>query len=323
MALDKEKYLDFERPILELEEKVQALRNSTRDGGIESLAPEIRELESKLDSALRELSARLSPWQRAQLARHPMRPGTADLASRIFTDVCILHGDRHFSDDQAITCALARLNGREVLLVMQQKGREPQERVRHNFGMAHPDGYRKVMRLTELAERFGRPVITLVDTLGAYPGIGAEERGQAWAVAASIETFLNLRVPSIAVVVGEGGSGGALAIAVTDRVFMLENAIYSVISAEGCASILFRDAARAPEAAAALKITAQNAFELGVIDGIIQEPPGGAHRNWDDAARRLGEALEKALAELQGFEIDNLLQKRFAKFRALGRVSEG
>ncbi|MEK8024120.1 MAG: acetyl-CoA carboxylase carboxyltransferase subunit alpha [Candidatus Hydrogenedentota bacterium] len=315
---DKDKYLDFERPILELEERIAALRASAHEGGVESLMGEIQDVEQKLDAAQRELAARLSPWQRAQLARHPMRPGAWDLTTRIFENIFSFHGDRLFAEDSAIRASLAHFRGREILLMAQLKGHDAHERVKHNFGMAHPEGYRKAMRMTAFAERFSRPVVTFIDTPGAFPGIGAEERGQAWAIAESIERFINLRVPTIAVVVGEGGSGGALALGVSDRVLMMENAIYSVISPEGCASILFRDAARAPEAAAAMRVTARDAAGFGVIDGIVEEPPGGAHRDWDDAAHRLGDALDAALAELSREPIEALLEKRHAKFRAMG-----
>lgn len=317
MTTDKQ-YLDFERPILELEEKIAALRSSAQEGGVESLFNEIADVESKLEAAQRELAARLSPWQRAQLARHPMRPGSIDFSTRIFQTQLALAGDRAFADDLAIRTTLADFRGREVMVISQLKGRDPRERVKHNFGMAHPEGYRKAMRAAKFAERFGRPVITLIDTPGAYPGIGAEERGQAWAVAESIDVFSNLRVPVVAVVVSEGGSGGALALGVADRVLMMENAIYSVISPEGCASILFRDAARAPEAAAAMRVTAKDALALGVIDRIIEEPPGGAHRDWEDSARRMGDQIEISLKEIESVPTDELLERRYQKFRKIG-----
>lgn len=319
---EKEKYLDFERPILELEERIRALRASAHEGGVESLMGEISEVEAKLDTAQRELAERLSPWQRAQLARHPMRPGALDLASRVFDEILPLHGDRGFGEDAAVRCAVASFRGRQVLLLAQIKGRDPHERVKHNFGMVHPEGYRKVMRLIAFAERFHRPVISLIDTPGAYPGIGAEERGQAWAIAECIERFMNLRVPSVSVVVGEGGSGGALALGVADRVLMMENSIYSVISPEGCASILFRDASRAPEAAAAMRVTARDAISLRVVDGIIEEPPGGAHRNWDDAARRLGDGLAGALGEIENVSLEDRLRLRYDRFRGMGVILE-
>ncbi len=320
---EKDKHLDFEKPILELEERIAALRATAREGGVNSIMDEIAEVEAKLSTAHRELAERLTPWQRTQLARHPMRPGAKDLADRFCEDVMPLAGDRLFAEDAAVLGALARFRGQEVLLLLQLKGREPHERVRHNFGMAHPEGYRKAMRLAGLAEKFGRPVLLLVDTPGAYPGIGAEERGQAWAIAESIERFMRLGVPSIACVVGEGGSGGALALGVADRVLMLENAIYSVISPEGCASILFRDSARGPEAAAAMKVTAQDALSLGVVDAIIEEPPGGAHRDWDDTALRLGDAIERHLGELKAQDTAGRLAARYAKFRAMGVFTEG
>jgi acetyl-CoA carboxylase carboxyl transferase subunit alpha len=317
-----DRYLDFERPILDLEERIRALRDSAREGGIESLAEEIAEVEAKLDAAHRELADRLTPWQRTQLARHPMRPGAMDLAGRAFEEILPLHGDRLFAEDRAIEVALASFRGREILLVAQVKGHDAAERVRHNFGMAHPEGYRKTMRLLGLAERFRRPVVSLIDTPGAYPGIGAEERGQAWAVAESIDRWMRLDVPSVGVVVGEGGSGGALAVGVTDRVLMMENAIYSVISPEGCASILFRDAARAPEAAAAMKVTARDAFALKVIDAIVEEPPGGAHRDLDDAARRLGDAIAHHLDEISGWSVEERRRRRYDRFRAIGVFRE-
>lgn len=319
---EKEKHLDFEKPILELEERIAALRATAREGGVSSIMDEISEVEAKLAAAHRELAERLTPWQRTQLARHPMRPGARDLAERFCEDLLPLAGDRLFAEDAAICGALARFRGEEVLLLMQLKGREPHERVKHNFGMAHPEGYRKAMRLADLAEKFRRPVLLLVDTPGAYPGIGAEERGQAWAIAESIERFVQLGVPSIAVIVGEGGSGGALALGVADRVLMMENAVYSVISPEGCASILFRDAARAPEAAAAMKVTATDALRLGVVDAIVEEPPGGAHRDWDDAALRLGDALERNLGQLRAQDDAGRLANRYAKFRNMGVYTE-
>ena len=319
---DKEKLLDFEKPILELETRIQELRSAAREGGVESLFKEISELEVKLVEAQRELAERLTAWQRTQLARHALRPGAFDLATRIFDDILELHGDRSFGDDAAINVSMANLKGREVLLLGHIKGRETNERVKHNFGMAHPEGYRKVIRLIEFAESFKKPVISLIDTPGAYPGIGAEERGQAWVIADAIEKFMKLEVPTISVVVGEGGSGGALAVGVADRVYMLENAIYSVISPEGCASILFRDAIRAPEAAAAMKITARHAESLGVIDGIIEEPPGGAHRDWDDTAKRLSERLISSLEEISKMNTNERLAKRYEKFRKIGIFHE-
>lgn len=319
---ERDKYLDFEKPILDLEERIESLRATARAGGVDSIMDEIAVVEAALSTAQRELAGRLTPWQRTQLARHPMRPGAWDLAERCCEDIFPLFGDRLFAEDGALMCALAKFRGREILLIAQLKGRDPHERVKHNFGMAHPEGYRKAVRISALAAKFHRPVLLLIDTPGAFPGIGAEERGQAWAIAESIEHFMNLETPSIACVIGEGGSGGALALGVADCVLMLENAIYSVISPEGCASILFRDASRAPEAAAAMHVTAQDALRLGVVDEIIEEPPGGAHRDWNDAALRMGDALERRLGEVIGMNAVERRDRRYAKFRVMGTYQE-
>jgi len=314
-------WLDFERPIVELEERIRTLEASATVGGLD-VAPEVHELREKARRLSRDIFSRLEPWQRVQLARHGRRPTTLDLIERIVTDFVPLHGDRQFRDDPAIVGGMARLDGRPVLLIGHQKGRDTRSNLKRNFGMAHPEGYRKALRLMELAERFGRPVITLIDTPGAYPGLGAEERGQAEAIARNLREMAALRVPIVAVVTGEGGSGGALALGVADRIYMLENAIYSVISPEGCAAILWRDAARAPEAARAMRLTAADALKLAVIDGMIAEPVGGAHRDHAGAALAIKAQIQDALAELSELDPATLRGQRLAKYLAMGEWSE-
>jgi acetyl-CoA carboxylase carboxyl transferase subunit alpha len=310
--------LDFERPLLELEGRIEALRQ----GGRPDAAAEVARLEERLRRLQRKTFGRLTPWQRVQLARHPRRPYTLDLLRLLMEDFVELHGDRLFGDDHAVVGGLARFEDHTVVVVGHQKGRDTREKLFRNFGMPHPEGYRKALRLMRLAEKFRKPVITLVDTPGAYPGIGAEERGQAEAIARNLREMAGLRTPIVSVVTGEGGSGGALALAVADRVLMLEYAVFSVISPEGCAAILWQDARRASEAAEVLRITAPELLKLGVIDGVIPEPPGGAHRNWEAAASGVRLAIRAALAGLTPLAGDTLVQQRYARFRRIGVFEE-
>jgi acetyl-CoA carboxylase carboxyl transferase subunit alpha len=310
--------LDFEKPLVELEGRIAELRQSPRPDAPAQAA----QLEERLRRLQRKIFARLSAWERVQLARHPRRPYTLDLIGLLTREFLELHGDRLYGDDPAIVGGLARLGTRPVVVIGHQKGRDTQEKLQRNFGMPHPEGYRKALRLMRLAEKFSKPVITLIDTPGAYPGIGAEERGQAEAIAQNLRAMAGLRTPIVATITGEGGSGGALALGVADVVLMLEYAIYSVISPEGCAAILWEDASRAREAAEVLRITAPDLRKLGVVDGIVPEPPGGAHRNWRAAAGALGAALEAALAPLQALGPDELVQQRHAKFRRMGIFEE-
>jgi acetyl-CoA carboxylase carboxyl transferase subunit alpha len=313
--------LDFEKPIAELERQIEDLKRLATQRALD-VGREIAPLEAKLVELRTEIYRNLTPYQRVQVARHPRRPYALDYINALFTDFVELHGDRLYRDDPAIVGGLARLAGRSVVVIGQQKGRDIKENLRRNFGMAHPEGYRKALRLMQLAERFRLPVVTLIDTPGAHPGLGAEERGQAEAIARNIETMAVLKTPLVAVVIGEGGSGGALAIAVGDRVLMLENAIYSVISPEGCAAILWRDAALKERAAEALKLTAPDLMALGLIDEIVAEPPGGAHADPDGTAAALGAALERQLAELAGLPTEELLRLRAEKYLAMGRFEE-
>ncbi|HSF02409.1 MAG TPA: acetyl-CoA carboxylase carboxyltransferase subunit alpha [Solirubrobacterales bacterium] len=310
--------LDFEKPLVELEERIAAVRK----GGGASAESEAGELEQRLRRLQKKVFDRLTAWQRVQLARHPRRPYALDLIRLLTEDFVELHGDRLYGEDHALVGGLARFEGRSLVVLGHQKGRDTNEKLYRNFGMPHPEGYRKALRLMQLAERFGKPVLTLIDTPGAYPGIGAEERGQAEAIARNLREMAGLRTPIVAVVTGEGGSGGALALGVADRVLMLEHAVYSVISPEGCAAILWEDAKRAREAAEALRVTAPDCLKLGVIDGIVPEPPGGAHRSWERAAEELRAALRGALDELRALTGDELVQRRYAKFRRMGVFEE-
>lgn len=310
--------LDFERPLLALEARIAALR---RRGDAEA-ASEVARLEARWRRLHRRLFGRLTAWQRVQLARHPRRPYTLDLVRLLVEDFVELHGDRRYGDDHAIVAGLGRFEGRGVVLVGHQKGRDTGDKLYRNFGMPHPEGYRKALRVMALGEKFGKPVLTFIDTPGAYPGIGAEERGQAEAIAVNLREMAGLRTPVVAVVTGEGGSGGALALAVADRVYMLEYAVYSVISPEGCAAILWEDARRAPEAAEVLRLTAPDCLKLGVIDGVIPEPPGGAHRDWEATAAEIRGVLRAALAELRALGTEELVQRRHARFRRLGVFEE-
>ena len=315
---DLDKALDFERPLIELEARIETLRRSGRPG----TDGETMRLEERLQRLQRKVFAKLTAWQRVQLARHPRRPYTLDLIPLLTEDFIELHGDRLFRDDHAIVGGLARLEGRPIVVVGHQKGRDTEEKLHRNFGMPHPEGYRKALRLMQLAERFRKPVLTLIDTPGAYPGVGAEERGQAEAIARNLREMAGLETPIVTVVTGEGGSGRALALAVADRVLMLEHAIYSVISPEGCAAILWEDASRAKDAAEVLRITAPDLLKLGLIDGIIPEPPGGAHRNWQAATRAVQRAVSAALAELVPLSPGELVQQRYSKFRRMGIFEE-
>jgi acetyl-CoA carboxylase carboxyl transferase subunit alpha len=312
-------YLDFEKPIAELEARVSELRE-TAAGSAVDIEAEIGRLQGKADKLLRDTYARLTPWQKTQVARHPSRPHFKHYVARLIEDFMPLAGDRAFADDQAILGGLGRLNGRKVMVIGHEKGDDTASRLRHNFGMGKPEGYRKAIRLMQLAERFGLPVVTLVDTSGAFPGVQAEERGQAEAIARSTEQCLALGVPMVAAVVGEGGSGGAIALAAANRVLMFEHAVYSVISPEGCASILWRTADQAPAAAEAMKITAQDLKSLGVIDRIVPEPIGGAHRDPNAAIDALGRAIGDALAELDGLDGAALRADRRAKFLKMGAL---
>ena len=309
--------LDFERPLLEIEKQIEELRKTAGEQPAD-LGP----LEQKLAELRAEIYRNLTPMQRVQVARHPRRPYTLDYLRTVFTDFVELHGDRLFRDDPAMVGGWARLDGASVMVIGHQKGRDTKENLRRNFGMAHPEGYRKAMRLMQLAEKFGAPVITLVDTPGAYPGLGAEERGQAEAIARNLLVMASLQTPIITAVIGEGGSGGALAVGLADRVLMFENSVYSVISPEGCAAILWKDASQRERAAEALKLTAQDLLRLHVIDEIIPEPPGGAHADPERAAQRLGQALRRHLRELRRIKLDKLLKRREEKYLSMGSLSE-
>ncbi|UVI39137.1 acetyl-CoA carboxylase carboxyltransferase subunit alpha [Qipengyuania spongiae] len=306
-------YLEFEKPVAELEKRIAELRQSSDDDGVD-IASELQRLEAKSSDLLKQTYATLTPWQKTQVARHPGRPHFRDYVERMFEEFVPLGGDRNFGDDQAILGGFARLNGRRVMLIGHEKGHDTETRVRHNFGMGKPEGYRKAIRLMEMAGRFGLPVVTLVDTSGAFPGVEAEERGQAEAIARATEACLALPVPMVAVIVGEGGSGGAVALASAERVLMLEHAVYSVISPEGCASILWRTADKAPDAAEAMKVTAQHLKDLGVIDRIVSEPVGGAHRDKGAAAEALAVALGEELDTLTSKDTKALRQMREERF---------
>ena len=312
-------YLDFEKPVAELEAKLAELRALGSERDAVSITDDIARLEAKAGEALKGLYATLTPWQKAQVARHPQRPHFSDFCSRLVTDFTPLAGDRKFAEDEAIVGGFGRFRGEPVCVIGQEKGSDTNSRIRHNFGMARPEGYRKAVRLMEMADRFRLPVLAFVDTAGAYPGIEAEERGQAEAIARSTEACLALGVPNVSLVIGEGGSGGAIAIATANKVLMLEHAIYSVISPEGAASILWRDASRAQDAATAMKITAQDLLKLGVIDRIVGEPVGGAHRDHDAVIAAAGEAIADALGELSALSPDALRAARADKFLAIGR----
>lgn len=319
--MTKPTFLEFEKSVADLESKIQELQFTQADGAVD-ISDEIQKLREKADTQIKELYAQLSPWQISQVARHPQRPYTLDYIEKAFTDFKELHGDRGFADDPAIVGGLARLDGRSVMVIGHQKGRDLKERTHRNFGMPRPEGYRKAERLMKLAERFKLPVITLIDTPGAYPGIGAEERGQSEAIGRNLFVMAGLRVPIIAAVIGEGGSGGALAIAVADHLVMMQYATYSVISPEGCASILWKKADKAAEAAEALGVTAPKLKSLGLIDKVVNEPLGGAHRSPAKAADALKKALLDGLSQVEGLDADALIQRRQQRVRGYGRVKQ-
>src|SRR6267142_5141007 len=314
--------LDFEKPIVELQRRLQEIRDHSDEHALDFDA-EVEAMEAKIETTRREIYGNLSAWQRVQIARHTQRPFALDYVERCFTNWNELHGDRLFGDDKAMPCGIAMLAEQRCVVITNQKGRNTKENVMRNFGCAHPEGYRKALRLMRLGEKFGMPVISLIDTPGAFPGIGSEERHISEAIAVNLREMMRLRVPIIAAVIGEGGSGGALGIGVADRVLILENAYYSVISPEACSAILWRDRRHAAEAAEALKLTAQNLLKLEVIDEIIAEPQGGAHRDFDSAAANLGEALRRSLERISQIPVAELLEKRYQKFRRLGVYSEG
>jgi acetyl-CoA carboxylase carboxyl transferase subunit alpha len=312
-------YLDFEKPVAELEAKVEELRALQQSGDAVAISDDIARLESKAADALRDLYAELTPWQKTQVARHPQRPHCLDYINGLIAEFMPFAGDRKFGEDEAIVGGFGRFRGESVCVIGHEKGSTTESRLKHNFGMARPEGYRKATRLMEMADRFDIPVLALVDTAGAYPGIGAEERGQAEAIARSTEACLVLGVPNVAVILGEGGSGGAIAIATANRVLMLEHAIYSVISPEGAASILWRDTAKAQEAATGMKITAQDLERFGIIDRIVTEPIGGAHRDPAAAIIATGEVIAEAFADLKGLDRETVRRQRRDKFLAIGR----
>ncbi|MBN9045112.1 MAG: acetyl-CoA carboxylase carboxyltransferase subunit alpha [Rhizobiales bacterium] len=312
-------YLDFEKPVADLEGQILELKKLAQENGSVEMGDEIRRLEKRSADALKEIYRKLTPWQKAQIARHPDRPHCLDYIGKLFTEFTPLAGDRKFADDEAIQAGFGRFNGEPVAIIGQEKGSDTKTRLKHNFGSARPEGYRKAVRIMEMADRFHLPLITFVDTAGAYPGVSAEERGQAEAIARSTAECLKLRVPVVAIVIGEGGSGGAIAIAVANRVYMLEHSIYSVISPEGAASILWHDSTRAKDAASNMRITAQDLFDLKIIDGIIPEPMGGAHRGPEAAIEATGGIIADALRSMKGVDGETLKQERRRKFLEIGR----
>ena len=313
-------YLDFEKPVAELEAKIEEMRALEAAGNTIAVGEEITRMEAKAGQALKDLYAELTPWQKTQVARHPQRPHSLDYIAQLITDFTPLAGDRSFGEDPAIVGGFGRFCGDSVCVIGQEKGSDTESRLKHNFGMARPEGYRKAVRLLDMAEHFEIPVIAFVDTAGAYPGIGAEERGQAEAIARSTEACLRISVPNVAAIIGEGGSGGAIALATANRVIMLEHAVYSVISPEGAASILWRDTTKAEEAASGMKITAEDLMRLGVVDTVVPEPTGGAHRDPAAAIAATGAAIADALAELQGLDPATVVRLRREKFMAIGRT---
>jgi len=314
---ETQQYLDFERPLVELEKKISDMKDFVAGENIH-LDAEVRSMQEKLEKLRTEIYSSLTRWQRVQLSRHPRRPHSLDFIKMMTTDFLELHGDRGFADDRALVSGFARMDGRPIMVVGQEKGRDTKEKLRRNFGMVSPEGYRKALRLFRVAEKFDLPIIILIDTPGAYPGIGAEERGQAWAIAENIREMFRIKVPIIITILGEGASGGALGIGVGDRVLVLEYAWYSVIGPEACAAILWRDSGKAPDAADALKPTADTLLELGVVDKIVPEPPAGAHNDWAEAARLVKADILTALAELKDKPVAELLEERLLKFRAMG-----
>lgn len=313
----RESSLDFERPILEVERKIVELKKFSEKNGID-VSSELKTLEAKLNSLRHELLQHLTPWQRVQIARHPQRPYTLDFVHLMTEDFLELHGDRRFGDDQALIGGLIKMGHRRLMLIGHQKGRDLKERQARSFGCANPEGYRKALRLMKLAEKSNLPILTLIDTPGAFPGVGAEERGQAEAIAVNLREMSRLSVPIVVVVIGEGGSGGALGIGVGDRVLILENAYYSVISPEGCASILWRDKTKTVDAAQSLRLTSHDLFSMGLVDEIIEEPVGGAHHNYDLTTRNVRLAIEKHLSELERVPLNELVELRYQKFRKIG-----
>jgi acetyl-CoA carboxylase carboxyl transferase subunit alpha len=312
-------YLDFEKPVADLQGKVQELRSLGDNGDAVAIGEEVAKLESKAAQALAEIYAKLTPWQKTQVARHPDRPHTTDYIKHLVEDFTPLAGDRAFGEDEAVVAGLGFFRGRRVAVIGQEKGNDTESRLKHNFGMARPEGYRKAIRIMQLADHFGLPIVALVDTAGAYPGIDAEERGQAEAIARSTEACLRLGVPNVAVIIGEGGSGGAIAIATANKVLMLEHSIYTVISPEGAASILWHDSSRAQDAATGMKITAEDLLRFGVIDRIVEEPVGGAHREPQATIRATGDAIAEALASLDNLPADEVRRQRREKYLAIGR----
>jgi acetyl-CoA carboxylase carboxyl transferase subunit alpha len=313
--------LEFERPILELERKIEEFRGFTAHKDID-ISSEVTRLEEKLSRIKKEVYDNLTPWQRVQIARHPRRPYTLDYIEMMMTDFIEIHGDRHFADDKAMIAGVAKIDGESVVVVGQQKGRDTKENLERNFGSPHPEGYRKAIRVMKMAEKFNLPIIAFIDTPGAYPGIGAEERGQAEAIAYNLRRMADIRTPIIIFVIGEGGSGGALGIGVGDRTYVLENAYYSVISPEGCAAILWKERTRAKDAAAALKLTGKDLLEMKIIDGIIKEPLGGAHRKPSEACENIKKTIKKDLAILKSISKDKLVDMRYDKIRAIGVFRE-
>jgi acetyl-CoA carboxylase carboxyl transferase subunit alpha len=312
-------YIEFEKPIAELESKVAELRSLSQDGGNVSIGDELAKLEQKARQLLVDTYGKLTPWQKTQVARHPERPHCLDYVGGLIEGFTPLAGDRYFAEDAAVMGGLGTFRGKSVLVMGHEKGHDTESRIKHNFGMARPEGYRKAVRLMEMADKFGLPVITLIDTAGAYPGVGAEERGQAEAIARSTDCCLSLGVPLVTVVIGEGGSGGAVAIATANRILMLEHSIYTVASPEAAASILWRDSARAIDAATSMRITAQDLLELGVIDDIIPEPVGGAHRDKEETIARTGAAIAKTLAQFERMSADDIRKQRADRFLEIGR----
>jgi acetyl-CoA carboxylase carboxyl transferase subunit alpha len=315
--------LDFEKPILELQRKLEELKKHPESHSLSiSFEDEVALMEQKIQDTKRQIFAQLSAWDRVKIARHPKRPFTLDYVAAIFSDFAELHGDRLFADDRAVVGGFAKLGEQKLMVIGTQKGRDTKENIKRNFGSAHPEGYRKAIRLMKLADKYSLPIVTLIDTAGAYPGIGAEERHIAEAIAVNLREMMLLEVPIIAVVIGEGGSGGALGIGVADRVLILENAYYSVISPEGCAAILWKDRSAAPKAAEALRITAKDLSELGLVDEIVPEPLGGAHNNWAEMSQTLKAALQSNLAALKKFPTSDRLKARYQKYRAYGQFKE-
>jgi acetyl-CoA carboxylase carboxyl transferase subunit alpha len=309
--------LDFEKPIVDQEKKIQELENFSKEKKVD-LSLEVKKLQGKLEVLKKDIYSNLSPWQKVQIARHPQRPYTLDYISLIMTDFIELHGDRLFADDKALVGGLAKIGNTKVLVMGHQKGRDIKENLKRNFGCAHPEGYRKALRLMQMAQDFSLPIVVFVDTPGAYPGLGAEERGQAQAIATNLREMISIATPIISIIIGEGGSGGALGVAIADKVCVLENAYYSVISPEGCAAILWKDSSKAPDAAEALKLTAQDLLKMNLIDEIAPEPLGGAHRDPQKMAQTIKEIILDNLKELSGLKKEELLKSRYKKFRSMG-----